>query len=594
MSKIVGNELKFVPEFLYGIHIPLRKTLKRFLEIPGILNQTMQYVAQLRTETHIISNIMQGDLWKNKYSDVTDCIIFPLFLFYDDLETGNPLGSHSGANKFGALYAFIACLPPKIASRLTSIFLTTLVHTADKLKSTNEQVFRKIIEEINYLQSEGIQVIVDGIVRRVKFRLTLILGDNLGLNSIFGLVECFRANHFCRICMISSQETANLTVEDESQLRTRINYDKAVKDKNPSTSGIKEPCAFHKINYFHFTENLSLDLMHDLLEGVCVYVMQSVIQHLVFVDECFTLEFLNSRIKDFDYGTNEASIPPPTISSKSNQGIHLRMSASEMLCFVRYFGLIIGDRVPDDNECWKLYKYLRQILDILTSPPIIRSDIDVLKTLIKHHNEMYIRLFGPLKPKFHFLTHYPRILLENGPCIHFWCMRFESRHKELKANVTSTSCTKNLLQTIATKQILKMCQTVHNLESENNIIFFSPDSKVYDEAINYFKEYVNSIEIFNKIQVSGTTYKVGTFIVTNLQETEKQFGKILKVIKIENDIFFHLAIYEEVTFDEHVHSYIVEQKKEAAFFKLSDLPIIAPCLYIKKNNTHFICTRYAL
>lgn len=50
-----------------------------------------------------ISNIMQGDLWKREYSDVSDYMILFLFLFYDDFEIGNPLGSHAGTNKIGVL-----------------------------------------------------------------------------------------------------------------------------------------------------------------------------------------------------------------------------------------------------------------------------------------------------------------------------------------------------------------------------------------------------------------------------------------------------------------------------------------------------------
>lgn len=127
-----------------------------------------------------------------------------------------------------ALYALKACLPPHIASRLTSIFLTTLVHTEDK-KVKNENIFRKITEEINFLQTTGIYVNVNNVFRHVKFQLVLILGDNLGLNSIFGMVECFKANYFCRICKASFADCAIMIVENNSVLQTRENYEADVK-----------------------------------------------------------------------------------------------------------------------------------------------------------------------------------------------------------------------------------------------------------------------------------------------------------------------------------------------------------------------------
>lgn len=61
------------------------------------------------------------------------------------------------------------------------------------------------------------------------------------------------------------------------------------------------------------------------------------------------------------------------------------MSASEMLSLVRFYGLIAGDLITDENDkCWKLYTYLRQIIDILCSPRVISSDAKYLKILVKN------------------------------------------------------------------------------------------------------------------------------------------------------------------------------------------------------------------
>lgn len=44
----------------------------------------------------------------------------------------------------------------------------------------------------------------------------------------------------------------------------------------------------------------------------------------------------------------------------------------------------------------------------------------------------YIIFKEGLKPKLHFLTHYPRIMMEMCPLKHVSCMRFEAKHKEIK------------------------------------------------------------------------------------------------------------------------------------------------------------------
>jgi len=49
-----------------------------------------------------------------------------LFLYYDDFETNNPLGSAAGIYKVGALYCSIAILPSQYSSLLENIFLVQL------------------------------------------------------------------------------------------------------------------------------------------------------------------------------------------------------------------------------------------------------------------------------------------------------------------------------------------------------------------------------------------------------------------------------------------------------------------------------------
>lgn len=71
------------------------------------------------------------------------------------------------------------------------------------------------------------------------FTLLLILGDNLGLNSILGFDESFQANYFCRFCKTHKNETRYQTIEDKKSLRNLNNYN----DDSLSLSyGIKEVC----------------------------------------------------------------------------------------------------------------------------------------------------------------------------------------------------------------------------------------------------------------------------------------------------------------------------------------------------------------
>lgn len=158
-----------------------------------------------------------------------ESVLLPLFIFYDDWEVGNPLGSHAGVNKFNAIYALIRCLPPNILLRLPSIIFSTFIYVSDKKQSTNKNVFAHLIKELNFLRREGISIIINGVKYVVKFQLTLIICDNLGLKAILGFVELFKSNHYCRFCRASSIQAATMTEEDESLLRTIENYQEGVK-----------------------------------------------------------------------------------------------------------------------------------------------------------------------------------------------------------------------------------------------------------------------------------------------------------------------------------------------------------------------------
>lgn len=140
----------------------------------------------------------------------------------------------------------------------------------------------------------------------------------MGLNSILGFVESFTLNHFCRICKISANESKTSAFENEELIRMRLNYEKEGTEYKFSVTGIKEACTFHKIEGFHVTENLSVDVMHDLLEGICVYVMESIIWNFIFVDKLFTLQTINTMLQSFDYSQLglTSSLPAITLTNE--------------------------------------------------------------------------------------------------------------------------------------------------------------------------------------------------------------------------------------------------------------------------------------
>lgn len=133
------------------------------------------------------------------------------------------------------------------------------------------------------------------------------------------------------------------------------------------------------------------------------------------------------------------------------------MSASEMLCLIRFFSLMVGELVQTSSNFWKLYLLLYRITDLCCARKIHRDSSFLLDSLVYEHNKLHLLLSkSTLKPKFHMFTHYGHILRKNGPIILTSSIRFEAKHKILKSLTNVIPCRINLGYTIAYKLQLQM------------------------------------------------------------------------------------------------------------------------------------------
>lgn len=205
---------------------------------------------------------------------------------------------------------------------------------------------------------------------------------------------------------------------------------------------------------------------------------------MISVKRYFTLQTLNDRVQNFDYGFDIGN-KPSIITLDHIRAEKLRLSASEMLFFVRHFGLMIGDLVPEIKEIWQLYFRLVQILDIITVPFVDTNLSTYLATLIAEHHEIYCTLFKTLKPKYHNVIHYPRIT-KIGPLIHVWSMRMEGKHRPvIKQTAKATTCRKNLLLTIAKKYSLSLSARFLSKRGFQRDVVFHPAELILINCYNY-------------------------------------------------------------------------------------------------------------
>jgi len=88
--------------------VPIKLVLKKFLEMPMIFLAIMKHIEKCN-KSLLIKSIMKSHFWKTIFTQA-DKIIFPLVLYFDDIEINNPLRAYRIIKKIRAVYCSIPIL----------------------------------------------------------------------------------------------------------------------------------------------------------------------------------------------------------------------------------------------------------------------------------------------------------------------------------------------------------------------------------------------------------------------------------------------------------------------------------------------------
>lgn len=201
---------------------------------------------ELYEDPNILSNVIQGSEWTKTLAKLRETkpndLFIPLFIYNDEYEIYNPLGTHRKTHKLSAIYAQVPCLPPRIQSSLITMFLCLLFQGKYRKVCGNAVTFEKTIYELNFLFNNGTQDEIQGEIKQLFFVASPLIADNLGYNQMLGLVECFVANYPCRICRLKLDQIQILCWDDHTAYRTVENYEEDLQTNNYSLTGVKTPC----------------------------------------------------------------------------------------------------------------------------------------------------------------------------------------------------------------------------------------------------------------------------------------------------------------------------------------------------------------
>lgn len=545
--------------------IPLRRVLKKFLELPGMFQMIMEYKEELKNEKKVVSNIFQSPVWAKKEQSLGDKIGLPILLYGDEYGTNNPLGGHQKEGKVGALDIVLPFLPPEFQSKVENILQLALYKNADLTYVPLKNILAPVVRELNYLESNGIQIETPEGTFNVYFLLVKFIGDNMAANQIFGFTTGFSAKVPCRFCLTQSSEFKNVLCESDCELRTVLNYKRDLERKDEVKTGIVGESALKNIKTASMFDLMTVDVAHDYLEGVCQYDLGLVLNYFI-KNKFFTLEQLNERILTFDYGDDEKRnrhvVKQSHIGDKC-----INMYASEMLCLIRNIGVLIGDFVPKGNVYWQIVISLKEILDILISP-VVHDGIPIyLAHLIRRHLSMLVSLDEKhLVVKHHMLPHYPKCIEETGPIWNMNTLRGESKNQEEKLAVKNSCNRQNVCKSIAIKLQLRLSHRLINQKEIKRSLYEKKECKTkglehlptYNAFLPFLpKEFSNdnSTEL-QLILFHNRTIKNGV-ILSFATETEPKMFCVVHLI--ENNTNNLCIIAKEITdyimYDEHYQAY---------------------------------------
>lgn len=537
--------------------MPLKFQFKALFELPNVLQMTLANTEKFLADTNF-ANFSNGQIFHSIKLKFDSQLVIPYVLYFDDFQINNALGSHT-FSICGSYYNF-PTMPQYILSKLDFIFNAAFISTKDLKCCGNRTSFYHLLEELKSLE-EGILIQSCDQTFKVHFVLGLVVGDNLGVNSILGFVQSFNAKRYCRACITTKDQIKIDVSENEQLLRTRIQYEDDLSNNTFQDTGVKTVCIFNELRSFHVTNNICFDIMHDVLEGICVYDICNIILGLVN-DKVISLDTINSRKKFFQFGNIEiGNISQPLLMDRL-QSNNLKMTASEVWCFTNFLPLMIGDLISPDVKHWKLLVLLIEIVDLLFDSSFSTFDLDKLQNVIKTHHQLYILLYGDLKPKHHFLVHYPSAIKKCGPLKFVWAMRFEAKHKDAKIYFNNITSRLNPAYTAAMKSSFCFSNFLQKYKNGfphpfNTETFITKDltkEEYFPIILNFENINYQSVNVSTIIHYKGIEYKQNYFLAS-LNEINCCIYKI-KLFIYENEIIYVLCYpIEIIKFDEHFQSY---------------------------------------
>lgn len=548
-----------------AVYVPLHPMLQKMLSRADILDKALSIQKHVQ---HEYSSYRDGTYCNENDLLKGDEFKIAVGLYTDDFEVSNPLGTSRKKHKMSAVYWVIANVPSKYRSTLHSIQLAVLCKASYVKEFGYAKILHPLIQDLASLEQHG--VYVEKLGECVKGTVVYVAADNLAAHSLAGFFESFTVDRFCRFCMATRDEMQAKEVNSGAfEPRTIDAHNQQVQEvkQDPTKAkqyGVKGECVLTDgLEHFHVVHGYPPDILHDLLEGIVPVELSLCISNMIS-KKYFTIDTLNYAIKAFEYAFDDKTDQPQPISHSFSTKGTIGGNGHENWALLRLLPLIIGHKVPEGDDAWNILLLLKEIVELAVATKHTEESVHFLDCKVSEHRELLQTTFPDfrLRPKHHYLEHYPELIKAFGPLSDVWTMRFEGKHKFFKRVIRNAHNFKNVALTLAVKHQKMMA---YYLDTSS---FFRPSvemDKVTTASIRSYPEDVQqvfcrkvpqltSVLVASSVSVDGVTYRSGMIVSVGSCAGLPSFRQIKQIVALNTEILF---ICNEMTawYHEHLRSF---------------------------------------
>ena len=316
-------------------------------------------------------------------------------------------------------------------------------------------------------------------------------------------------------------------------------------------------------------------MMHDILEGIAPMNIKRLLSHYD-ANGIITIEEFNQRLLNFDYGYSETNHPVPILKNTLDAfDKPLRQSASQTLSLMLIIPFLVASKVTEDEEHWQCLLLLKKIIDIVLCPTVTENLSSSLKIIIKEYQLKFIQLYGSdaFTSKIHFLVHYPEQMLQLGPIVHSWTMRYEAKLNFFK-QASHLANFKNIPYSLASRHQRLMCYEIagkgllHTLlecgpaRDGNGFSLIKDESPEVLENVKKIAPYASlDATLFRPtwVKKDGIIYKLNNaYLIVNSDGLDPIFGHLDDFFVLGGDmVMFCVMLCKVKYYDSHCHSYVI-------------------------------------